>query len=231
MSKTELMDIGEHCSYCGQIDYLPFKCSCKGVFCLQHRQPEQHSCSALAREPKVIQREAIDISHLPSSRTLFPDRSGFKVELKTTDDHPVTIKKKMAAGESLAKLKKLFAKAPKTNATKRIVEAAKLKSNAKGDIRIPQSERVYVWVQVIDEKHDKDVRHPAFISRGWPLGRALDSVANVLKVRNVNNSTSDEMEKLFLYRQDGEDFKLMKTSDRCSTVRSESTMFLVRGVL
>src|SRR5437660_596050 len=41
----ELGKIGEHCSLCGQLDFLPFKCTgCSKVFCLKHKSTSSHSC-------------------------------------------------------------------------------------------------------------------------------------------------------------------------------------------
>lgn len=45
----DLLSIGKHCSVpaCRQLDFLPFQCQhCQHVYCLEHRQPAQHSCSA-----------------------------------------------------------------------------------------------------------------------------------------------------------------------------------------
>jgi hypothetical protein len=186
----------------------------------------------ISQKPKVIAREMIDTSHLPSSKTLFPDRSGFKVELKTTDTVPTSIEQRMKNNNSgLLKLKKLFEKRPKSSASKKIVEISQLKSKAKGDPKVPQSERIYVWLQVLDtkSKYEKEERHPVYISRGWPLGRALDSIATLLKVQNVNNKTQDEGLKLHLYRQEGDEFVKMSTSERCNVMKDGYTVFLVRG--
>lgn len=43
------------CQYCGKDETLPFKCQyCKGLFCREHRLPENHSCpmAEQARAPK-----------------------------------------------------------------------------------------------------------------------------------------------------------------------------------
>lgn len=41
--------VGSHCEaeHCNQQDFLPFKCSCAKTFCLQHRSPVSHQCSAI----------------------------------------------------------------------------------------------------------------------------------------------------------------------------------------
>ena len=41
-------DIGAHCTYCKQHDFLPFKCeSCGLKFCLKHKDAEKHECTHL----------------------------------------------------------------------------------------------------------------------------------------------------------------------------------------
>ncbi|XP_012270577.1 AN1-type zinc finger protein 1 [Orussus abietinus] len=45
----EFPEVGTHCGFvtCGCLDFLPFTCSfCKVVFCKEHIQPAQHSCSS-----------------------------------------------------------------------------------------------------------------------------------------------------------------------------------------
>src|SRR5215469_13727557 len=41
----DVEDVGAHCDFCRQIDFLPFRCeSCKGTFCLEHRTETAHKC-------------------------------------------------------------------------------------------------------------------------------------------------------------------------------------------
>ena len=45
---ADLLSIGAHCAMegCHQLDFLPFHCSgCDRTYCLDHRQPESHTCS------------------------------------------------------------------------------------------------------------------------------------------------------------------------------------------
>ncbi|KAJ5480898.1 hypothetical protein N7539_006792 [Penicillium diatomitis] len=47
MADTDLESIGRHCQfeYCGQLDFLPFRCeSCRSTFCLDHRSETAHKC-------------------------------------------------------------------------------------------------------------------------------------------------------------------------------------------
>lgn len=250
MSRTELMEIGEHCSFCGQIDFLPFKCSCKSSFCSQHRQPEAHNCPDLKLKSKestkqsiVTEKNAINTSHLPSASSLFPDRSNFKVDLKTTETNPTNLKGTLTKSNNtsaISKLKRFFEKNSKSskkatsNPSKRIIETAQLKSKATGDGKVPASEKIHIWVQVLDEENnqtiDKNVKHPIFISRGWPIGRALDSIATQLKLKNINNRTNDSSQRLFLFKVDnGEKFTKLNTGDRCSSLKDGDNIYIVRG--
>lgn len=46
----EFNTLGKHCSYssCHQLDFLPFTCDhCTHSYCLQHRLPDQHECTAI----------------------------------------------------------------------------------------------------------------------------------------------------------------------------------------
>lgn len=47
MADEDLESIGRHCQfeYCGQLDFLPFRCeSCHSTFCLEHRSETAHKC-------------------------------------------------------------------------------------------------------------------------------------------------------------------------------------------
>jgi predicted nucleic acid binding AN1-type Zn finger protein len=48
MADTDLEAIGRNCQYefCGQLDFLPFRCeSCRGTYCLDHRTETTHKCA------------------------------------------------------------------------------------------------------------------------------------------------------------------------------------------
>jgi Zn-dependent protease len=54
------------CQYCGKDELLPFKCQyCQGLFCAEHRLPENHNCSqiGIAKAPKEAMPMATDYEH------------------------------------------------------------------------------------------------------------------------------------------------------------------------
>lgn len=60
MADEDLESIGRHCQleYCGQLDFLPFKCgSCQKTFCLEHRSETAHKC---ARAGEWARRDGFD---------------------------------------------------------------------------------------------------------------------------------------------------------------------------
>lgn len=273
MSRTELLDIGEHCSFCGQVDFLPFKCSCKSVFCAQHKSPETHNCSQLTniRNGFLDSREDIRTDHLPPAQSLFPIKSDRTVaDSKSNPEKPDSIlssmEKKAKEGNkknasALSKLKKFFTKSKKTSdenndnsnnannsnksaktsaPTKRIIEANKLRKIAKGHNLINFNDRLYLWVQVIDDesKFSKVERNPVYVSKQWPMGRALDNIADLLKIRNVNNKTMDQKQKLFLYqvevtvdqyKKEQNNYIKLGLNDKCSKLKDGEIVYLVRG--
>jgi hypothetical protein len=88
-----------------------------------------------------------------------------------------------------------------TNASK-ILEMTKLKRSAKGDLRININDRVYVWVSYTSDDDTKfDNKNAQFFSKKWPIGKMLDSSAELLKIKNLNNKTVNASLKLAMFRK------------------------------
>ncbi|CCH46955.1 AN1-type zinc finger protein 1 [Wickerhamomyces ciferrii] len=238
---TQLLDIGEHCSFCGQIDFLPFKCSCHQTFCQNHRKPENHDCKdwkLKQKQQKPTEIHENSFKDLPSSQSLFPDRSNWKPPtLKTTETNPTNLQGTLKSNSNaLNKLKKFFTKSsksikPSKNPSKKIIELAQLKNKSKGDPKVPTTERIHLQIQVIDESSniDQNTKFPIFISRSWPIGRALDSIASNIGLKNLNNRTNNPDERIFLFKLIDNDFIKLNTSDRCSGLKDGDNLFIVRG--
>lgn len=127
------------------------------------------------------------------------------------------------------KFAKFLQKAKSSKSSKSIaLENVALRRDAKGDAKIQPSDRVYVWVKNIENSK----RDPIFVNRNWPTGRALDVIADLLKIKNNNNSTTNQEERLnmFLTSKSG-DPVLIKTNERCSTFKNGDEIFLVRGTI
>lgn len=178
---TTLMEIGEHCQICNQIDFLPFKCpyNCGLVYCEQHRSHlNEHNCPK--KPQKSNQSRLQEHRQVQSSKSLFPERpKGYILEppsQKLTPSSQSSSKSTSSlsdpAKQALARLKKfisssrattkkssVFSLKPKKksstssspSASQKIIQLAKLKAEAKGDPKISLSERVHYYVQYVSE--------------------------------------------------------------------------------
>jgi len=206
VQETGMLDVGTHCAYCRQIDFLPFHCKyCDGDFCAKHRLKEDHHCSSLTDSTAELDNIAVHKSDGGKFfRSLLPQRSHIRVQNSSSpngngnnNDKSPTIKSTLNK-TSLDKLLKFFKSRQrkpiiKSRSASKVTQLAQLKRTAKGDSKIPEQNRIYLFATVIDD-HDHDTNTTntskenvqVYINKMWPVGRVLDSVANLLGVKNIN---------------------------------------------
>ncbi|KAJ5273568.1 hypothetical protein N7478_008693 [Penicillium angulare] len=86
MADTDLESIGRHCQfeYCGQLDFLPFRCeSCRSTFCLDHRSETAHKCpreGEWARRRNANQKENLPAPEKPN---IYNSDQCYQVSCKT----------------------------------------------------------------------------------------------------------------------------------------------------
>ncbi|KAM9333792.1 AN1-type zinc finger protein 1 isoform 2-T2 [Pholidichthys leucotaenia] len=203
------LDIGKHCQVdsCNLKDFLPFVCdSCGGVFCLEHRSRDAHSCSEAS-----VKRE----SHTVGDSALYPcsfeDCKGkellpvicpqcekhFCLAHRHQDDHKCekleVQKPRMTATKELVQKiieskdgsKSKVRRGAKNSATAAKVALMKLKMHAAGDKGLPQTERTYF--QVYLPKDSKTSNQPMFFSSKWSVGKVVDCAASLASLKNNNN--------------------------------------------
>jgi predicted nucleic acid binding AN1-type Zn finger protein len=204
----------------------------------------------------------------PTAASLFPDRSVDRqiIDAKLTQPAPSNIlTKQFRVGDVAAKtpnaftkfnrflksqqakkspLSKLFKKLTPA-ATNKVVQISLLRKQAKGDSKIPQADRIYLWCLYINPKKtesetseleelakinvEKD-RRAVFVAKTWPVGRALDVIADTLAIRNYNNSTTNSDERLNIFRLEGEEVVLVETGERCGkNFKDCDVVYLVKG--
>ncbi|KAL6097711.1 zfand1 [Pungitius sinensis] len=204
------IDIGKHCQIdsCCQKDFLPFVCElCSGVFCLEHRSRDAHSCS---EEPvkRASQNAVGGSTSFPCS---FQDCKGkellpvicsqcgkhFCLAHRHQDDHKCekleVQKPRMAATKELVQKiveskdisKNKGRRGGKNSATAAKVALMKLKLHAAGDKGLPQTERTYF--QVYLPKESKDSSQPMFFCSKWSVGKVVDYAASLAGLKNNNN--------------------------------------------
>ncbi|XP_026148127.1 AN1-type zinc finger protein 1 [Mastacembelus armatus] len=226
------LDIGKHCQVksCSLKDFLPFVCdSCSGVFCLEHRSREAHSCT---EEP--VKREVQTVGSTASYPCSFEDCKGkellpvicpqcekhFCLMHRHQDDHKCEKlelpKPRMAATKELVqkiveskdKSKSKGRRGAKNSETAAKVALMKLKLHATGDNGLPQMERTYF--QVFLPKESKDSSKPMFFCSKWSVGKVVDYAASQANLKNNNNVLTAKKLRL-CHSQTGEAFQMDDT--------------------
>lgn len=268
------MDIGVNCSFCQQLDFLPFTCNeCKLVFCGDHRLRETHQC-AVPLEPVRLPRLP---ANMERALLLFPDRAA---NMRVVDERlanatsqklgigsrPPTPQRKRALEKftkflSLQREKRntpsklLLSMLSKNGKNKGLgsitldrpmTALRELRKSAKGPAKVSPEDRIYLWCVYVpsgtnnaveeSEASQLDIertKKPVFVLKHWPVGRALDSIAETLAINNVNNGTLDAGERLHVCRyKENTEPSIVKTSDRCATTfKNGELIFLVRGTM
>lgn len=248
--ETGMLDVGTHCAYCRQLDFLPFHCKfCNLDFCEVHRTKESHHCQWLIDQEKSNSNQRVS-STTPKShdekffKSLLPEKGYIRVQQQQQQlpENPKakSIKTQINQG-ALDKLARFFKRstvhksATKKSSSNRLVQLSQLKKSAIGDQRVPVPNRIHIWCYIVnDEESDKDAkREPFYINKIWPIGRALDAIAQQFGVPNRNDNFKTKQEdKLFLYKIDQRTNEMIQldTSGRVTNqIYDLDTLYLVRG--
>lgn len=280
-----MLDIGQHCVVCRQLDFLPFVCpKCNKAFCNNHRTEfNQHQCVLDEQKSKLdsLEKSKIDVSKLPKASEAFPDLDKIRkdAEIKHKQEQNKKIGQRLTNVKgsnntpltsievAMLRLKKLLGSNYKKNISKnntkkslfsgfkssstssstaaKMVEMNKLKRSAKGDNRISVNDRVYVWIiNTSDDDTKFEIKSAQFFSKRWPIGKMLDSSAELSKIKNYNNKVVDKSLKLAMFRRvrDGEsvksnnannldgDFVYIPTSGRVEKeIKDGDEIYILRG--
>lgn len=118
------------------------------------------------------------------------------------------------------------------------VDLQLLRKNAKGDTKIKAEDRIYVWCLYVDANEEEDdklskidinkQRVGVILNKNWPVGRGLDLISEVLKIKNDNNKTNDVHDRLNIFKLTEEPV-LISASERCKGFKLGDILYLVRG--
>ncbi|CCF56165.1 hypothetical protein KAFR_0A07310 [Kazachstania africana CBS 2517] len=238
--ETGMLDVGTHCEFCRQLDFLPFHCSfCNKDFCSSHRTKESHYCPSLEtiKKDQLIENGTVHSGNNNEKyfKSLLPEKAHERIKQSKQQQQSSRITIKSTLNESsLNKLKKFFqskrSKPIVKRSSNRVTDLVKLQKAAQGDSKIPVPNRVYIYAKSIDN-NDSEFK-PIYINKIWPIGRSLDYIAKQLSVVNNNaNSNTDRNEKLFIYKlKDDQNLIQLNTGDRVSsTVSNLDYIYLIRG--
>ncbi|XP_041376004.1 AN1-type zinc finger protein 1-like [Gigantopelta aegis] len=226
---AELPDLGKQCSVetCKQLDFLPFQCDgCGNVFCSDHRTKDNHGCSLCLQEKTTLEYNGpkaftCDLNGC-GNRELTPlpcehCQRSFCLRHRHQQDHqcsklldaPVRgaktaehVKQILAAKEVRAPDKPRRIVNSKSSSTARKVALMKLKMHATGDKGIPDSERVYLNVQL--PQTSSLTTAAMFFSKKWSIGRIIDYMTSTHGIPNANNTVTDKKLRLFVNELDEE---------------------------
>ncbi|KAK2057547.1 AN1-like zinc finger protein [Colletotrichum caudatum] len=181
---------------------------CNRDYCLKHRLKEDHDCKNLV---PLGARPGSQIDVAARTRSAFDKLKAWGTA------------KKEQAGRALPKPKP-------TSASARLIAVNSLKKTAKGDDKLPQEKRVYLYVEA--EAETAKAKFPKgefFFSKDWVVGRVLDEAARRLQVENLNNRSSDERDKLRVFHVEGG--RLLEFNEKVgASLVSGNTVVLLRGV-
>lgn len=250
-----VMNLGKHCYKCQQLNFLPFHCEfCNHVYCSQHRSLDVHNCVGRPQSPS---NGGNNTYSGPTAASLFPDKEKRQKELEkrlelsklsaTTIEEKATKTGKSSAITKLTKFlhlqklsrKKLSLLFSRPKATNKVAETSSIKKVAKGPNNVSQTDRIYVWVLYVNRNEDEiekinpeKERKGVWVSKNWTIGRALDSVADVVGIMNHNNKTSETSERLQLFKAvDDAPVTLPLAKKVGGSFSNGDTVYLVRGTL
>lgn len=257
-----IMNIGKHCHKCQQLDFLPFHCEhCKFTYCSNHRSLESHQCPSKPQDRARSYQEYTG----PTAASLFPDREKDKKKLEQAINNAqpketTILGRSKGLGNVLDKFTKflklqgtrnnnksqrIFKKKIIPTARSKVAEMAILRREAKGDIKVSDTDKIYLWCLYINPKQVSDnaetdifaginvdkEKKAVWVSKQWSAGRALDSVADKLSIVNLNNTTRESDERLCICKVNDDGLPaVVDTGERClKAFKNADVIYLVRG--
>ncbi|KAF2159330.1 hypothetical protein M409DRAFT_30206 [Zasmidium cellare ATCC 36951] len=184
---------------------------CNYSYCLKHRFTNDHNCANLT--PKAARPAGAAQTQKEKGLAALEKLRAWGASKKATMPKPTLpqSKAKQSAAASLA-------------------ATANLKKTAKGDEKIPQDKRVYLYVEASsDTLTAKIPKGNFFYSTDYSVGRVLDLAAKSLQVQNLNNRSEGEEEKLRVFHVEGG--RLLEFGEKLGqSVQTGNTVVLLRGV-
>ncbi|XP_015111093.1 AN1-type zinc finger protein 1-like [Diachasma alloeum] len=217
----EFPEVGTHCAIdsCKQDDFLPFKCThCSSIFCKNHFNVISHNCKAcpenIVLEPRKIQgficSQELCKSSSPVEMNCIECKKHFCLAHRhhgcleiSEDEIAMKLKEWAKPKEEFKSAKSTVDAAINENLKKskkvgmaNKVQLIRLKGKAIGSQTIPSVDRRYFQVYFPLTACKKESA-AVFVNVQWTLGKAIDSIAEILKIRNSNNLAHSDKLKMF----------------------------------
>jgi predicted nucleic acid binding AN1-type Zn finger protein len=188
--------------------------TCNRDYCLQHRLFEDHDCKNL-----------VPIGARPSAESEVATRARSALDRLRAwgASRRVTLTSSSFSSPSSGGRQQ-------NSAAARIMAVNKMKREAKGDEKLDQAKRIYLYVEAeASTTAAKLPRGAFFYSKDWVVGRVLDSAARSLQVENINNQSTDEEDRLRVFHVEGG--RLLDFGEKLGeAVATGNTIVLLRGV-
>ncbi|KAK0158514.1 hypothetical protein PV328_009510 [Microctonus aethiopoides] len=218
----EFPTIGLRCAVesCKQNDFLPTNCIyCSETFCKSHFHILSHNCTKI--NDNIVVEPGNSTEYFICSRELCSDHSPIEIPCPKCKKHyclahrhhgclepsEEEIMKKLTEWE---KPKEVFAiaknsvdsmitenlrKSKKVNVANK-VQLMRLKGRAIGCKGIPTENRRYFLIYPPLSSPKKESR-AIYVCQQWTVGKAIDSIAEILGIRNSNNMANAEKLRIF----------------------------------
>lgn len=203
---------------CKQLDFLPVICElCKDVFCKDHYLSDLHKCSKnedKVRQCHIALTKNKTVSYVCTAESC---SATFPMEMQcpkckkhycvqhryhgcleiTNDERKVKLKKWQIVGKQFAEAKAAVdqevsynLKKSKNTAMANKVHLMRVKGSASGPKNIPTDERCYFLVFPPNDTTNEHIKpsKAVYVNMNWTVGRAIDSIADSLKIFNKNNA-------------------------------------------
>ncbi|CCH60536.1 hypothetical protein TBLA_0D00260 [Henningerozyma blattae CBS 6284] len=85
MMEEGMLDVGTHCTFCRQLDFLPFHCDyCDKDFCSKHRTQQSHLCTSLPTQNSISHRTTANLTTNKGNgdkffQSLLPDKAAVRL--------------------------------------------------------------------------------------------------------------------------------------------------------
>lgn len=250
IKETGMLDVGTHCYYCRQLDFLPFHCSqCNQDFCSSHRLRESHHCESLRVNKLDNSQKTVSSmvnNHGKFFQSLLPAKASERIRESTklsssssSIPNSNTIKSSLNKS-SLDKLLKFFNRhktktfsSSSSSSSNNLSQKLSLQNLSKGDTKIPVQNRIYIYCYVLDVDRNVEEPEPIYINKIWPVGRVIDYLASQLGIKNLNLKADPNM-RLFLYKalnsNNNQQLVELNPNDRVvDKIFTLDTLYLIRG--
>ncbi|XP_055351395.1 AN1-type zinc finger protein 1-like [Paramacrobiotus metropolitanus] len=230
--------VGSHCflEQCTKLDFLPFPCDkCHETFCLDHRLPSSHNCTAVSvataeESPSLPPVPPCSLATCADSGIMrtqceqcqqtfcLPHRHGedhncpgSRAHLTKTNAVPFHLPETVIKPVQPPAARAIKAQNPTAIKLRRM----KLKASATGEKGIPEDERVFVEVFLLD-----GTSRPVYLHKQWSVGRAVDGLKRCLGLDAKYDETG--------IRQKDADFEILSSTVVAEAVSDGMTLELYR---